>query len=739
MLTLLSTFYLQSASAQIPDSLERDFQSFLTTLKSEDLTNREAYDSTYYHMPWDWKSVTDERFKEVIDLAWERVHKATSLGEEAVMYQFMQELYKAREMIGKSVVMYGKQIATLTVMGDTIGVMYAYHWMSWMFYHHKLYEECLISHRKAIEIIEPLEITEKFAEIKWTHGYFNSVAGWELKKPEYQDSAVKYLEEAFYHCKEVKNGEVHLEWVITYAMALARDGQHEEAIKIAYFGINQSKRKNEVLYLARFNKQLSQYYSSLEMEDSAYYHIYESAKYEVQLYGEDDPNLISFENGRGKLHVFNIGFLIGIHNAFDHPERSVAILDDILDGPNQIQDYHSLMYYRNLGAQSYHKAGDFKNAAHNYELYIKYQDSTHKANWDKSRMVKTAQLESQITIEKERAKQEQEQHQALAEQEKKNLRNIIYGVIIVVIVIVIFLIFLYRRFKVTSRQKKMIETQKGMVELAYKKLDAQNNEILDSINYAKRIQSAILPSQKRMDTYLPESFIVYLPKDIVAGDFYWLEHMNGDTIFAAADCTGHGVPGAMVSVICNNGLNRSVREYGLTKPSDILDKTRQLVIEEFSKSAEEVNDGMDVALCNLATQANENGNYRLTFAGANNPLWIIRKGATEVESYKGNRMPIGKYIHSKPYSTQELEVAKGDMIYVFTDGFADQFGGENLTAEDGRSGKGKKYYSARFQRFLLSIQHLSLAEQKQALIDEFNNWRGDLDQIDDICILGVRV
>ena len=139
------------------------------------------------------------------------------------------------------------------------------------------------------------------------------------------------------------------------------------------------------------------------------------------------------------------------------------------------------------------------------------------------------------------------------EQEKKNLRNIIYGVIIVVIVIVIFLIFLYRRFKVTSRQKKMIETQKGMVELAYKKLDAQNNEILDSINYAKRIQSAILPSQKSIDTYLPESFIVYLPKDIVAGDFYWLEHLNGDTIFAAADCTGHGVPGAMVSVICNNG------------------------------------------------------------------------------------------------------------------------------------------------------------------------------------------
>jgi hypothetical protein len=149
-------------------------------------------------------------------------------------------------------------------------------------------------------------------------------------------------------------------------------------------------------------------------------------------------------------------------------------------------------------------------------------------------------------------------------------------------------------------------------------LSEKNQEILDSINYAKRIQTAILPPNKLVKEYLNESFILYKPKDVVAGDFYWMEAVGDVVYFAAADCTGHGVPGAMVSVICVNGLNRSVREFGLRKPAEILDKTRELVIKEFEKSEEEVKDGMDISLCALNTKTNE-----LQWAGANNPLWIV--------------------------------------------------------------------------------------------------------------------
>jgi serine phosphatase RsbU (regulator of sigma subunit) len=253
-----------------------------------------------------------------------------------------------------------------------------------------------------------------------------------------------------------------------------------------------------------------------------------------------------------------------------------------------------------------------------------------------------------------------------------------------------------------------------------RELEQQHTEILDSITYAKRIQSAILPPPKLIKEYLPESFILYKPKDVVAGDFYWLEHKGDQVLFAAADCTGHGVPGAMVSVICNNGLNRSVREYGLTDPGQILDKTRDVVIQEFEKSEEEVKDGMDIALCSLE------GNT-LKYAGANNPLWIIRDG--EIIETKANKQPIGKYTDPKPFTTHSIELKKGDSIYIFSDGYVDQFGGE----------KGKKFKPANLRKLLLSIQDQSMEKKKELLDEAFESWRGDLEQIDDVCLIGVKV
>ena len=291
------------------------------------------------------------------------------------------------------------------------------------------------------------------------------------------------------------------------------------------------------------------------------------------------------------------------------------------------------------------------------------------------------------------------------------------------IFILILSLFRWRTAKLKQRQQELeVEVDTATKEIREQKdeIEVAHKEITDSISYAKRIQSAILPSPKMVKEYLPESFILYKPKDVVAGDFYWMEHKNGKVLFAAADCTGHGVPGAMVSVVCNNGLNRSVREYGLIEPGEILDKTREIIIQEFEKSEEEVKDGMDIALCCLEGKT-------LKYAGANNPLWIIRNG--EVLETKADKQPIGEFDKQLPYATHTFELEKGDTIYLFSDGFADQFGGD----------KGKKFKAKPLRELLLSIQDKPMEIQRQLLEGSFEAWKGTLDQVDDVCFIGVRV
>jgi len=290
-------------------------------------------------------------------------------------------------------------------------------------------------------------------------------------------------------------------------------------------------------------------------------------------------------------------------------------------------------------------------------------------------------------------------------------------------------------------QKEEVENQKEMIEEAHK-------EITDSIAYAKRIQNAILPPQKMVKQHLNNSFVLYLPKDVVAGDFYWMQKMEEAVLFAAADCTGHGVPGAMVSVVCNNALTRSVREYNLSDPGEILDSVREIVIQEFATEGEttkegswEVKDGMDIALVSL------NG-LELKYAGAHNPLWVIRKGevaSTSIQTnasvtyfeetgfslieIKANKQPIGVFIQPVPFKTHSLQLEKEDTIYVFSDGLVDQFGGE----------KGKKFKPRAFKNLLLNVQNKPMDEQKKLIENAFVEWMGSLEQIDDVCVIGVRV
>lgn len=272
--------------------------------------------------------------------------------------------------------------------------------------------------------------------------------------------------------------------------------------------------------------------------------------------------------------------------------------------------------------------------------------------------------------------------------------------------------------KVLQRTEE-IQYQKEMVE-------EKNREIVDSINYAQRLQNAILPPRGKIKKYLRDSFVLFKPKDIVSGDFYWLEVLDdGKVLFAVVDCTGHGVPGAMVSVVGANSLNRCVKEFGLRKPSDILDKLTDLVVETFAvDGAENVRDGMDISLVSLDTETLE-----LEYAGAHNALWIVRADSMELEETKATKQPVGYYEHRVPFVNHQLQLRKGDCIYLSSDGFADQFGGP----------KGKKLKSSTFKTMMVGIHERSMERQLEILDEEFEKWKGNLEQIDDVCVFGVRV
>ena len=288
-----------------------------------------------------------------------------------------------------------------------------------------------------------------------------------------------------------------------------------------------------------------------------------------------------------------------------------------------------------------------------------------------------------------------------------------------------------------SEKEKEIHRLKNIeLKKAHDDIAGKNKEIQDSINYARRIQEAILPPEQLIKSHFRESFILYKPKDIVAGDFYWYDKIDDEIYIAAADCTGHGVPGAMVSVVCSNALNRVVNEMKITEPKDILDKVRELVVETFDKSKEDVKDGMDISFCKLNLKTKQ-----LTYAGAHNSLYrvttikekypektIINKSHMLLE-YKGDKQPIGKFAFSSPFNQIEIQLEADDSIYLSSDGYPDQFGGE----------KNRKFMYKRFKELILSIKDYNMVDQHKVLDDSFNIWKGDDEQVDDVCVIGIKV
>ncbi|HIN40019.1 MAG TPA: tetratricopeptide repeat protein, partial [Flavobacteriales bacterium] len=395
--------------------------------------------------------------------------------------------------------------------------------------------------------------------------------------------------------------------------------------------------------------------------------------------------------------------------------QEIGNVEKIKDASNNLWEIHK-------------KLGKHSQALEMHELYIEMCDSINSIE-NKEAII---QQEYKYKYEKDQALEEakhQEQMALSAEREKRQ-QLIAYSAGGGLVMVLLFAFFILNRLQVTRRQKKVIEEQKQkveeqkqVVEEQKQKVEEQKKDITDSIRYAENIQRALLPTIENLKDALPDGFVLFQPKDIVSGDFYWMQHRNDCVYLAACDCTGHGVPGAFMSMIGSSLLDEAVVEKGISQPNEIFFEVRKGFIHALKQTgkAGQQKDGMDATL--IAWDKKKN----LQLASAFNPVLIIRN--EEITELKPDRQPVGFLTgEQKPFTHHELKLEKGDTVYLFSDGYPDQFGGK----------KDKKFMMKNFKKLLLSIQDKTMNEQKTILETTMAEWKGDTEQVDDILVMGVR-
>jgi serine phosphatase RsbU (regulator of sigma subunit) len=381
----------------------------------------------------------------------------------------------------------------------------------------------------------------------------------------------------------------------------------------------------------------------------------------------------------------------------------------------------------NLMTNVYTKEGDYKLALEMRNLEIQMRDSI----LSEKNMKATVQLQAKLEYEKQQAINDAEHQKEIAiqQKEKEKQQLLTYVSVAGLLLVLAFLAFVVNRLLVTRKQKSIIEEKELETQHQKEIIQEKHKEITDSINYAERIQRSFLATKELLDENLQEYFVFFKPKDVVSGDFYWAGKLNnGNFALCFADSTGHGVPGAIMSILNISSLEKSIEIE--TEPHHILYKTREIIIKRLKKdgSPEGGKDGMDCTLLVLNPEKTQ-----LTYAAAYNPVFIIRKnesGEAEIIEQKPDKMPVGKHDKDQePFTLHTYNLQKGDVIYTLTDGMPDQFGGH----------KGKKYMIANLKQLFLNIASLPMKEQHTRIAQEFNSWKGQLEQVDDVCVVGIKV
>jgi serine phosphatase RsbU (regulator of sigma subunit)/Tfp pilus assembly protein PilF len=432
----------------------------------------------------------------------------------------------------------------------------------------------------------------------------------------------------------------------------------------------------------------------------------------LEYYKKGLDNRIQFEDEFGiALSYLSLGSL---YNKLNNYTKAIYCLEKCEGTFEKNKAYTSLKDCYLQIATATELKGDLNTSIKYYKLWNGLKDSIYSKESSKQL------LEVNAKYQTERKEQENKLlniQNTLSEKTIREQRAITYIIVAGLFLLAALAFFIFRGLRQQKKANNIISHQKHLVEEKHK-------EITDSINYAERIQRSFLATKGILDANLKEYFVLFLPKDVVSGDFYWAEKLkNGNFALVTADSTGHGVPGAIMSILNISSLENAIKDE--TEPSAILDHTRKNIIERLKKdgSAEGGKDGMDASLIVFSKDQK-----KLYVAAANNPVWIVR--GSETIEVKPDKMPVGKHDkESVSFEQYEYDIQKGDVVYTLTDGFPDQFGGE----------KGKKFMVKKLRELIVANSHLSMAEQKNVLMKTFKSWVGNLEQVDDVTLVGVRI
>jgi serine phosphatase RsbU (regulator of sigma subunit) len=537
----------------------------------------------------------------------------------------------------------------------------------------------------------------------------------------------------------------------------------QQNIGVMYFEKGELKRAKEYLlnvlkYQSKSNKlddkasaytNIAGIYIAEKKYDSCLYYFKLSLKYSLS--GNNIDHIAVTYN--------NIGH---IYNMIKKPDSAIYYFKKSIEYYTKIDNYAGISVANSGIANTYFMLKNYKMAEEHYKIalsiaekynirkfaYSQYKQVSkfyaHLKNYEKAYLLLNSYLELKDSVENENKNRLLEEMQAKYDYEKqekeiallkeqqilkdertkqeKQKNKILFAALVGIITFSgISGFFIWRAYKIKKETNAKLTLQN--IEISQ-----QHKEIKDSIKYAKRIQEAILPPVEQINKLLPENFILYKPKDIVSGDFYWVEEKNDIVYFAVVDCTGHGVPGAFMSIVGRNGLNEAINTLNNPNPAEILDYLNFFVNQSLHQTYEHstIRDGMDLTLC-----AYNKNNHSLQFAGANNSLWQIKNKNGEFIEIKADKQPIGNYVgfNTKPFTNHVVQFEQNDCFYLMSDGFADQFGGP----------KGKKYKYSRLKELIASAYHKNMNEQLALLSEEFEKWKGNIEQVDDVCIMGIKL
>jgi serine phosphatase RsbU (regulator of sigma subunit) len=395
-------------------------------------------------------------------------------------------------------------------------------------------------------------------------------------------------------------------------------------------------------------------------------------------------------------------------------DEAISCLETGVKLAEELQDNYNLEIYYKLLSEIYEVKQDPALALAYHKKLLVVKDTIY--NLSSSNIV--SEMQTELANEKGR----REIEVLNAENDKQTM--IIYSAIALGALLLILAVVVFNRYLVKKRAGELLAVQKEEIQLQKNIIEEKNKDITDSIRYAQRIQDAILPSKEKIREIFPHSFALFRPKDIVSGDFYWFEQASGHKIFLVADCTGHGVPGAMLSVVGHNILNKAVNDSKIVMPDQLLQNLSENISKMLRQKHNDKNiqDGMDIAVCSY----NES-EKTMYYSGSFNPLYIVRNGI--LTEAKPDKIFIGNYEADQKFTLHKIAVEPGDTFYVFSDGFADQFGGPG----------GKKFKYKPLQQLLAGMQHETMEAQEKKLSVAFEEWKNSLEQVDDVCVIGVRI